>query len=299
MPIEPRLTRDGGPPIAPKFEQLNINRSLDYLSYEINVPFTSGTNDILSEDHELLWEPFFKIYFPEAHSQWVTKNAELDIDVQNENLAREAGVSFYKNSLEYYLNRFNTFLDEEVDNEGKTVYKDAYRGIFDLDEYGTPVSSAPENDLVKEQNKITLWKNFLEKKTDVANRARTVYLWIITDLMNVINKLQTVLVNKTVNVSLLNKAQRKVLEKMKALEFEKMEKWPFPIAVPKAAPVSHNGLVNFDLGVYKSDQTQLQEKSHEKNASMETAYGSYDKQNSFITTLIGQLEGILSGILGG
>lgn len=302
---EVRLLRDGSVPTPPDFEQLSVER--DYKTTAItnsNVAEYTGLIENVDNQkiHEALWVPYFTEYFPEAKNQWemmeaVPSDSSLSEDQKEKKESYNQYVSneilFYKQSFEEHLQVFKQFLYDEEN----IMYKKAFEGSVRIDKNGIPeeqnASPRLEEDEINE-NRLVLWKAFLKKHTDILIRARTVYIWVIIDMMDLIESIQEAALNAANTVRRFNKTQKNIVKEMGELQFKKMGKYPFPLDIPKWQPVSQNGESNYKMQILKAYQTKAQELGNEKNAERDAAFSAYGKQNSFIVELLSQVEGIIN-----
>ncbi|MFT4553638.1 MAG: hypothetical protein ACI9S8_002279 [Chlamydiales bacterium] len=168
-------------------------------------------------------------------------------DAVNANhLERVQTISFYKNTFDSYLKIFGTYLNSDEGADDKAVFK----GEKDLDADGntiTPSSQSPVTDTKLIENRVSVWKSYLSKKTDILFRSKAMYLWVMLDLLEMMNTLTKTILNSQGTQRVLNVAQKKITEALKQQELIKIDKIQFFYNPPTnrlVVPQAFAGLTN-------------------------------------------------------
>lgn len=191
-----------------------------------------------------------------SYSNFVQKDlynmlVKVASDQINENhVDRVKTISFYKNSFDAYLRSFGTYLNTE---EGATD-KAVFRGELDLDKDGNAVGIGTETIETQklEENQKTVWNNYLNEKTDLPFRSKAMYLWIMTDLLDMMNTLTTTILNAQGSQRVLNKAQKQISEQMKRQQLIQLDKIQFFYNPPTnrlVVPQAFSGLATIPQSV--------------------------------------------------
>jgi hypothetical protein len=168
-------------------------------------------------------------------------------DAVNANhLERVQTISFYKNTFDSYLQSFGTYLNSSEGADDKAVLK----GEKDLDANGnivSPSSQSPVTDTKLKENRVSVWKSYLSKKTDILFRSKAMYLWVMLDLLTMMETLTNTILNSQGNQRVLNGAQKRITEQLKQQELIKIDKIQFFYNPPTnrlVVPQAFAGLTN-------------------------------------------------------
>lgn len=300
-----RWTRDAKPAQAPEFEKLQTVRdplTPREIQSQGSLEYTNVVEEISNENiHKLLWETYFKDYFPEALEQWqMMENIDQnDFRLQDEELVEKAEyndyihkqIYFYKKSFEEHLKSFRDYLAENG-NE-----KMAFLGRIGWDsENRAPIMDGSPNAEEVDNTRNSLWKYFLEKESDILTRSRTIYLWVLTHLLKVVQEMQEKALNASSVMSLYNKAQKSLSRSMGKLSFEKMYIESPPVNIMSPGPLFNNGVATYKIAIYKTYQSRLQQLGDEQRTMIDSSYSKYSQQQSFINEILQQLDGLLGEV---
>jgi hypothetical protein len=307
-----RAARDAGISSAPDFQTLGTGKSYAISEF----------------DAELLWDSFFESYFPEAkktfanatesfeayearvavivaQNQAIRANRELPEDKQNLALltAQIQDIpqdyrKYYKTIYNLFLQKLDTFLADTSNNtltiNGVNVKAHEYYAKLDA-----PVVNKTDKTSVRNKKKIEVWQAFLEKKTDILLRHKTIYIWVIFALVDMIKRIGETMFNRGTASLLYHQAQKEIVNSLKneTDKFQQETKEGIPIFVQHDEPISANAETALRVATLKAQERQISELAGSKQEELQGAQSSYNKQNKVILQLMDQLNSILSDVI--
>lgn len=234
-----------------------------------NLVLLPDLNDLL--DPINLWDSFFLNFFPEANNEWVTNEEAKALEDQGITPKRQ----FYQTTFNVYVTDFKKFLDDP--NITPT-----------LNDY--LLATIPE--------RIDIWEDFL-LTTDVVLRHKTVYLWVIIELLEFMEEIEKTLVNQSTATLLFHQAQSKNLGKMSDESFQKMKKKFPPLdLITDQAAVEHNGEASHAISILKAHASKVQSQADEHSTMARNSRSQYQTHNRSIGAFLSQLEGLLNELIG-
>lgn len=299
-----RWTRDAKPPEAPEFEKMQTVRNPEKPEAIVSHGDLDYTNILDEVDnaniHKSLWKTYFEDYFPDAIDQWKMMESipENDTSLSEEEKTEKLEyndyihkeIYFYKKSFEEHLQGLRTHL---ANNDEK---KSAFLGLRRWDTETKALSEGTPSPEEVEKARTSIWKDFLEKDSDILTRSRTIYLWVLTHLLKVVQEMQDKALNATSVMALYNRAQKSLSRGMGKLAFEKMYIEPPPVNIMSPGPLFNNGMATYKIAVYKTYQSRLQQLGSEQKTMIDSSYSKYSQQQSFINEILQQLDGLLGEV---
>lgn len=258
---------------APPFEQLTVSR--DAFGKIVNPSIQTYTAFDASKQ-QLLWDPFFINFFPEGEHVWITDATSLTgqalTDQTNLNQAFTEGVQYFKRQYEAHLNAFKAFLD---DNQNADILTNFNTG----------------NDTEKKQ----IWVDYLKRETDIYVQARTVYLWIIIDLVHMINRLRELVYSRGSGLSVFKRAKMNAVNLLGNSFPKKNEYHSFPMTlILKSDIVSDNGQIAYNNEIYKAYMQKAGERLTQKSSELNEMIQNVGTYNHFVNSIVQDLEGLLA-----
>ncbi len=182
--------------------------------------------------------------------------------------------------------------------QGFTKYLEDHRNTIKVDYLnakqiaGSQVPQTTENEI-----KSRIWQTYLTK-TDLLTRHKTIYLWVIVDLLDMISNITKTLINRSNASRIFHQALVQNVNMMAKQRFEEEEFLPIPLAlIPNPDIIESNGKAQHTLAILRAYKENAQQRAEEGQSIVEGTHENYSKQNNTINKLISQLETILDGII--
>ncbi len=249
---------------------------LGVASSAIDPDFGASTGDQLS-----LWGHLLDNYWSEVFDKTFLKGKrEARIGSSSSEITKK------EEALEEIRHVFKKLTDDFLDY-GDGHIKNNFGSKVAMDFFKNSASGTP---LISIHERLKIWESYL-RSTEIGHKRYNILLWTWEFLIQIMKTLQLSSINKAVAQRWMNEAQIKGVNEMAKVTYQKQND------ATDFGAQHHNQNANHKLDLIRGERSGVQRRSSEKSSDFSGLMSSSQDMNTFLTSLVDQLQSALRGII--